>query len=244
MTAHPDAAAASVRAALTPALLDLVDSLTTTMFCAKDTLGRYVAVNSAFVARTNERSRRAVLGKRARELFVAPLAERYEEQDALVLAGRSLRQELELVRRPGGLPGWYLTSKVPLRLDGTIVGLVSLSEDLRVADSADVALHSLRGMRDWIDEHLDAPIPIDDLAAAAGCSRSALERRIRRVFHLSPSQLVLRARIDRAAALLTGTAEPIAQIAATCGFYDQAAFSRTFARLTGETPAQFRRTSR
>ncbi|MCA0425742.1 MAG: helix-turn-helix domain-containing protein [Proteobacteria bacterium] len=37
---------------------------------------------------------------------------------------------------------------------------------------------------------------------------------------------------------------PLAQIALDVGFYDQAAFSRTFARLTGQTPSQFRRAGR
>ena len=47
--------------------------------------------------------------------------------------------------------------------------------------------------------------------------------------------------MERATAQLTGGDRPIAAIATDCGFYDQAAFSRTFARLTGLTPTQFRR---
>ena len=56
-----------------------------------------------------------MIGRRAGELFVSALAERYEEQDARVLAdGRPLRHELELIRREGGTPGWYLTTKIPV----------------------------------------------------------------------------------------------------------------------------------
>jgi hypothetical protein len=51
-------------------------------------------------------------------------------------------------------------------------------------------------------------------------------------------------RIDRAAHLLSSTAVPLADVAAAAGFYDQAAFTRTFARLTGETPSVFPRRSR
>ena len=43
--------------------------------------------------------------------------------------------------------------------------------------------------------------------------------------------------------LLGTTGVPIADVAARSGFYDQAAFTRTFGRITGETPAQFRRRS-
>lgn len=236
--------AASARRALNPAMTELFRSLTTTMFCAKDVTGAYVAVNDVFIARTNERTAGAVVGRKATELFVSPLALRYESQDAAVLAGRTLRHELELIRRPGGTPGWYLTSKVALRAEhGQIVGVVSISEDLHVADESAQDLQAISRVQEWIENHLHTPIRVADLAAVAGCSRHALERRTRRVFRLSPSQLVLRVRIDRATEALTTSTAPIAEIAAACGFYDQAAFTRTFARVTGETPAQFRRRS-
>nr|WP_297423351.1 helix-turn-helix domain-containing protein [uncultured Actinotalea sp.] len=232
-------------AALTPELLRLMDDLTGTMFCAKDTTGRYVAVNQAFVDRTNETSRRAVVGRRAEDLFVSHLAAHYAAQDEQVLrTGRALHDELELILRPGGAPGWYLTSKEPVRAGDVVVGLVSVSEDLRTSDPADVALSSLSRVVALVHERLGEPVTVAEMAAAAGCSAAALDRRMRKVFSLSPRRYVLRARIDRAAALLTTTDEPIAAIATATGFYDQAVLTRTFGRLTGQTPAQYRRSSR
>ncbi|WP_286217220.1 helix-turn-helix domain-containing protein [Paraoerskovia sediminicola] len=61
---------------------------------------------------------------------------------------------------------------------------------------------------------------------------------------LTPRQLVLRARVDRATELLTEGLLPISDVAAVAGFYDQPSFTRTFARLTGETPASYRRRTR
>ena len=132
-------------AALSPAMVDLMDELSSTMFCSKDVTGRYVLVNRVFVARTNERSRRAVVGRRATDLFVPQLAERYDQQDAEVLrTGRPLRNELELIRRLGGTPGWFLTSKLPVH-DGAghLVGLVSVSQDLREDDADDASMDSM-----------------------------------------------------------------------------------------------------
>lgn len=237
--------AGPIAAALPQAMLALVDELTTTMFCLKDAAGRYVAVNPTFVLRTNERSARAVLGHTAAELFVPELAERYEEQDGQVIAtGRPLRNELELIRPPGGVARWYLTAKHPLVHAGSVVGLVSISQDLGNDVTDDPDMRSLSRVVEHIDAHLDGPIRVAELAAVAGCSVDALERRVRRAFHRSPGQLVLTARIDRARTLLTGSDATLAQIALDCGFYDQAAFSRTFARLTGQTPGQFRRAAR
>ncbi|GAA2726232.1 helix-turn-helix domain-containing protein [Cellulomonas aerilata] len=236
--------AAALLAALAPEMLALMDDLSATMFCAKDVTGRYVAVNQVFVDRTSERSRRTVIGRRAEDLFVPELAEHYTRQDHEVLStGQALRGVLELIRRPGGVPGWYLTSKVPVRVDGVVVGLLSVSEDLRTHDAGDVTVNSLARVVALVHERLTEPVSIADLARAAGCSPSTLDRRIRKVFSLSPQQLVLRTRIDHAASLLTSTDRPIADVATACGFYDQAAFTRTFGRLTGETPAQFRRRS-
>lgn len=236
--------AAALLAALPPEVLHLMDDLTATMFCAKDVTGRYVAVNQVFVDRTSERSRRTVIGRRAEDLFVPELAEHYARQDREVLGtGRALRGVLELIRRPGGRPGWYLTSKVPVLADGAVVGLLSVSEDLRSHDARDVTVSSLARVVDLVHERLTEHLSVADLARAAGCSPSTLDRRVRRVFSLSPQQLVLRTRIDHAASLLTSSDLPIAEVATASGFYDQAAFTRTFGRLTGETPAQFRRRS-
>jgi AraC-like DNA-binding protein len=230
-------------AALSPAMVDLMDELSSTMFCAKDVTGRYVLVNRVFVARTRERSRRAVLGRRATDLFVPQLAERYDQQDAEVLrTGRPLRNELELIRRLGGTPGWFLTSKLPVHDDaGHLVGLVSVSQDLREDDADDASMDSMTRLVAGIERRLGEPLTVADLAALAGCTPAVLDRRVRRVFSLSPRQLLLRARVDRAAGLLTSTETAIAQIAVVTGFYDQPAFTRTFARVTGETPSSFRR---
>lgn len=228
-------------AAMAPALLALLDGLRATMFCAKDAAGRYVAVNPTFVRRAGQTSRRAVLGQRAQDLFVSDLAQRYAEQDRRVMAGAELRHELELIRSLHGQPRWHLTTKLPVRSGEAVIGVVSVSQDL--GDSRDTSSFPLLAR---VLERMDAqPTPeAAELAALAGTTPAVLSRRLRRITGLSTSQLVLRARIDRAAHLLTTSALPLAQVAEQTGFYDQAAFSRQFARLAGETPALFRRRGR
>lgn len=228
-------------ATMGPALLALLDGLTATMFCAKDASGRYVAVNPTFVRRAGQTSRRAVLGHRAHDLFVPDLADRYVEQDARVMAGQELRHELELIRSLGGAPRWHLTAKLPVRAGGQVIGVVTMSQD--VDDARDTsAFPRLAQVLERLDG-TDAPTSAE-LATIAGTTPAVLSRRLRRITGLSTSQLLLRARIDRAAHLLTTTTTPLARVAELTGFYDQAAFSRQFARLAGETPALFRRRGR
>jgi PAS domain S-box-containing protein len=239
-------AADQLLAALSPAMVALMDELPDTMFCAKDVTGRYVAVNPVFVARTNERSRRAVLGRRARDLFVPQLAERYEQQDAEVLrTGRPLRGELERIRRLGGTSGWFLTSKLPVHDGaGRLVGIVSVSHDLRAGAADDATMDAMSGLVASVEADLGARWTTARLAEAAGSSTAVLDRRVRRVYGVTPRQLVLRTRVDHATRLLAGSAASIGEVAAESGFYDQPSFTRTFARLTGETPAQYRRRTR
>lgn len=206
--------------------------------------GRYVAVNAAFVRRTGRKSKRDVIGFRATDLFGPALAQRYEEQDAMVLSqGRTLRDELELIRREDGSLGWYLTAKIPVasRADrDSIAGLVSISRDLRTPSDDDTAVTSLSRVLDHVRANLDKSIRVADLASIAECSTSQLERRMRKTFGLSATQYVLRARVDKAAELLVDSDLSLADIAVRTGFYDQADLTHRFARLTNETPAQFR----
>lgn len=229
--------------ALGPAVLELVDHLPGTMFCVKGADGRYIAVNPTFVKRTNKRSRAEVLGRRAGELFVAELADRYEEQDARVhSSGRPLFNELELIRAPGGPFRWHVTAKVPLRdEDGRVTGVVSMSQDVGEGAADDRTMTSLGTVVAHIRAHLGENVTSQDLARVAGCSVDTLERRCRRVFGRSPGQLILSTRIDVARGLLTGSDMPLAQIADLCGYADQAGFSRTFTRLVGIPPGRYRK---
>ena len=227
-----------------PEVLELIDLLVDVMFCMKDTESRYLAVNSAFVKRAGRKSKRDVIGRRATAFFPAPLAQRYEEQDLQVFAtGRPLRNELELIRREDGELGWYVTTKLPVaapRHAEQVRGLVSISRDLRTPSYREVEARALQRTVEYVRENLLETIRVADLATAAGLSQSQLERRMRNAFGLSAMQYVMRARVERAAELLADTDLPVAEVAIMAGFYDQADLTHRFARLTGETPAQFR----
>lgn len=222
-------------------LLELFDALVNVIFVVKGRNGRYTAVNQAFVRRTGRSSKRDVIGHTATEIFSPALAERYEDQDETVFrTGKPLRDELELIRRTDGNLGWYLTMKLPVVEDGEVVAVVSISRDLEVPRADRVEMEALSRVVEAVTQRLNETIRVAELAELADCSPRQLERRMKRVFGLTATQYVLRRRVDRAAELLTETELPLAEVATTCGFYDQADFTRRFARLTNETPAEFR----
>ncbi|MGQ5598267.1 helix-turn-helix domain-containing protein [Streptomyces sp. ESR1.13] len=86
------------------------------------------------------------------------------------------------------------------------------------------------------------PIPADELAAAAGCSRFALNRAFRAEYGMAPSDYLRGLRQRRARALLAAGAGPAA-VAADCGLADQPHMARWFRRTYGITRGMFVRAS-
>ncbi len=226
-----------------PQLLSLYDVLVDVIFCVKDADGVYRSVNNAFVRRTGRTSKRDVLGRTAVDLFDPGLAARYTEQDAQVLStGQPLHDELELVRRERGSLGWHLTTKLPLdpTPEGLRPGLVSISRDLKTPADDETNVRALGRVVDHVRDNLERGVRPAELATIADLSAAQLDRRMRSTFGLSPSRYIARARVNRAAELLSDPTIPLADVAVRSGFYDQADLTRQFARFTSETPAQFR----
>lgn len=96
-----------------------------------------------------------------------------------------------------------------------------------------------RRITDYIEAHLDRQITLPDLASVAGLSEFHLQRMFRASCGVSPHGWVLHRRVAHAKALLAG-AEPIARIAAACGFSSQSHLTRVFKLMTGITPSAYR----
>jgi len=93
--------------------------------------------------------------------------------------------------------------------------------------------------RDFIESTTDY-FTLDEMAQALGRHPAELAQAYKQAFHTSIAVHARESRIRRAAALLTKSERPIADIALECGFHDQAHFSRIFKQLMGVTPARFR----
>jgi AraC family transcriptional regulator len=99
----------------------------------------------------------------------------------------------------------------------------------------------LRAALEYIEEHLDSGLTLDDLAAVAHLSPYHFARMFKTSTGLPPHQYVMTRRIDRAKRLLRDGGDlSLAQVAARSGFWDQGHFARHFKRLVGVTPKNFR----
>ena len=97
-------------------------------------------------------------------------------------------------------------------------------------------------LRDYIDTHVGENISLSDLAARSGCSVNYFMRLFKQAFGMPPHRYIIERRVERAKALLTlDRSHSIADVAAACGFANQAHMQTLFKRVTGKTPGMFRR---
>jgi AraC family transcriptional regulator len=113
--------------------------------------------------------------------------------------------------------------------------------------AADVADTDARGGPDWLentrarlqDEWRRTP-GLTDLAADAGVHPVYLARAFRKRYGCSPGAYLRRCRMERAIGLLDDARLSVAEVAAACGFVDQAHFAHAFRRAHRVTPSQYR----
>lgn len=101
----------------------------------------------------------------------------------------------------------------------------------RITGAALNALHS-RPAHPWT---------LEELARAAGSSRSVLAERFQQLVGSSPMQYLTQWRMLLAANLLRGSQAPLTQVAHDVGYQTDTAFSRAFRREFGAPPATWRR---
>lgn len=93
-----------------------------------------------------------------------------------------------------------------------------------------------------IQEHWANPhYGIEQIAAELNLHRSVFSRKFHAAFGLSPSNYLLRWRIQNAMNLLRNSDQPIAEVSQACGWEDPNYFARCIRKATGTSPVAFRR---
>lgn len=223
-------------------LLELFDHVPEVVVFVKDNDGRYVAVNETLVKRLGLNDKEQVIGRTALDVFPAPLGARYLAQDLAVLRGGTpISDLLELHLYPDGHQGWCLTTKTVVHgATGGVIGLAGASRDVSLPEPAAAPLNDLADAVRLIREEFAHPLRVEDLAARAGLSAFQFGRRIRGLFGLTPTKLLIKTRIDAACQMLLEGRHSISEIAQACGYNDQSAFTRQFKAVVGLPPARYR----
>ena len=100
--------------------------------------------------------------------------------------------------------------------------------------------HTFDALLNFIDEHLDQPLSVDELAQRAYLSRYHFIRRFQRAVQQTPHQYVMNRRLAKAKELLATSELPITEICLAVGFESLGSFSTLFRQVVGWSPSIYR----
>ena len=123
-----------------------------------------------------------------------------------------------------------------VRLPSDAQPLVSLGRDSRLDPRLACSIQIM-------EQHIDTPLTIHEIAQRIGCSIRTVEMVFRRLAQCSPAAYYLSLRLQAARRLVTDTRLPMADIAVRTGFSSIASLSRAFRRQFGQAPSAARRGS-
>lgn len=92
--------------------------------------------------------------------------------------------------------------------------------------------------RDYLEQHFDQPIALEELADVAAISPFHLTRIFQRIIGIPPYEYLIKIRLQHAQMLLKH-GESIASTAYSTGFSDQSHLTRFFKRHIGVTPGEY-----
>ncbi len=178
-------------------LMALFDHADDVAFFVKDSDGRYTAVNNSLVERHGLNSKLEVIGNRPSDICRGEYGEIPTLQDKDVLStGRPLLEHLEMHWGRPDKPVWCLTTKLPLRdKAGNITGLVGVSRDVRMPVSSDQIPKNFAKALAEFESTLSSEVTPAWLAERSGMTAAQLNRFAKRLFGLTPRQLISKVRV-------------------------------------------------
>jgi len=116
--------------------------------------------------------------------------------------------------------------------------------DISAPTEEDPVSMRMRRFLEYIEEHLDQDISLEEMAASAGVSKTEVLRCFHKTLQTTPYSYVMEARLSKAADLLAETGLPVGEIASRTGFNQQSYFGKRFKEKMGVTPLEYRRKMR
>lgn len=157
-------------------------------------------------------------------------------------AGGSLLAELRAPTSSGRLMAESLAVALTARIVERYAGGVRRSTTVRPRHM--LTEHRLRRVLQYMAEHLEDEVGLDDLAAVASLSVFHFNRMFANRMGMPPHRYLGHMRLERAKTLLALGRFSLAEIAFACRFSSQPNFSRAFRRATGTSPLAFRNDAR
>jgi AraC family transcriptional regulator len=133
----------------------------------------------------------------------------------------------------------------PLAMEGLLLEI--MAEASRLMPTAEGRRRPPRWLeraKELLHANFSESISLSTVAGVVGVHPVHVAREFRRHYGRCVGEYVRQLRVDFASRELGETEKPLIEIAAAAGFADQGHFTRTFKRITGLTPGQYRSTFR
>jgi AraC family transcriptional regulator len=179
-----------------------------------------------------------------------------EAQDSPSYLNRSLRSVASASMRVGHLvreamtffetdrkAAWRCLSDASMLLGADVQDLEVNAPGVDKLQPGGLATWQARRTLAYVEANLASKMDIEDLAQVVALSRSHFSRAFKRSLGFSPMEYVVVRRVERAKAMISGTREPLAEVALACGFADQAHLNRRFRDIVGISPGRWRRSN-
>lgn len=128
-----------------------------------------------------------------------------------------------------------------LAIEGLGLELVAaIARDSRRQNTSRQPPHWLSQAHELIKARYLEHLTLGDIAHTVGVHPVTLAREFRHYYDCTVGDMVRRERIGFACRKLLKPEESVAAVAVAAGFYDQSHFAKTFKKITGITPAQYR----
>ena len=101
-------------------------------------------------------------------------------------------------------------------------------------------IDQIRAVLEYIEQQYSASITLNSMASVAGMNPKYFCRVFKEITQQTPMDYVIFYRIEQAAKMLVNTDLSVLEIAMECGFNDYSYFIKTFKKLKGMTPKQYR----
>lgn len=99
----------------------------------------------------------------------------------------------------------------------------------------------VRDVLNFVDFHYMEPLSLDSLANRYAVNKNYLSTRFHKEVHMTVTDYINLTRVRRSLKLLSGTALSMPEIAERCGFSDANYYTRTFKKIHGTTPNEYRK---
>lgn len=206
----------------------------------KDINGRFVYASESFTNYFGLDSANDIAGCTDYDLMESCSAARVQNDDQLVLMGKSSKlPRFELLERGSNGVSLLNTAKAPLLdAEGEVIGVQGCVTDLSEVKTLRYSNSDLRQCIQYIQDNICNTITIPDLAERLHMSVSQFERKFKANYHCTPLKFVNYVRMDYACrALMSG--QSISRVSNDLGFCDQSYFTKTFKSIVGVTPRKY-----